>query len=520
MKSTGRTRSGVVWLIGAMWLMSVHILVAAEPEADPAAWGVYARLPGTDFAGYGERVSWRWGPDDTIVEKRGLMRTTVIRKGEQPGELVSVYNGGLYTFDGRIASDGSVTWIRRGNFLKMPSRVSIVEGRYVEDALKLDKDNQIERVASTLRLEQTQGPSVTQEPAAPMIASAPVAAAEAPAPAAATPPPQSLPTTAPIVPATSQASVTTAQEPKSGPRNLSAAELATLRQRIEGDKVRRAQALTREQQAAEQQRQQFEQQQMAALEEAQYWEEEAPAPAPNLAAVFLNTLNSEMAKHQAEREAQDAFIRDVQRQQRVIAERRQYEEERQRHEAERVRQQQYAQASQSVPSSAQTAQDAARQASQTRVTEARERELVTQAAAERARQQQLRAQQTQQTASSPAPSKPAASEATLKPLRFILSISLQNKPDDTVNPTCYSNVITRPGPPGWGGTGFLPTGSDDQAYAAVHALKDAFIARCRASGREISSEGNFSYVWNRSAGEEAKMQNARPRFREDVAVSL
>lgn len=511
MKFNGRTGPGVIWLVGAFWLMSIQSLAATEPEADPAAWGVYARLLGTDFAGYGERASWRWGPDNTIVEKRGPLRTTVIRKGEQPGELVSVYNGGLYTFDGRIAPDGSVTWIRRGNFLKMPSRVSIAEGRYLEEALKLDKNNQFERVSSTLRLEQTQGPLVDRESVATAVASVPAPVAEAATPASA--PPLPSPDTSPVVPPAAQASVITAAEPKSGPRSLSEAELATLRQRIEGDKVRRAQALTREQEAAEQQRQQFEQQQMAALEETQYWGEEVAAPAPNLAAVFLNTLSGELAKHQADREAQDAFIRDVQRQQRAVAERRQREEERQRHEAERARQQQYVQASQSAPAQARTAQDASRQAA----AEARDRELVAQASAERARQQQLR---TQQAAAAQAASKPAASEAAAKPLRFILTISLLNQPGDTVNPTCYSNVITRPGPPGWGGPGFLPPGSGDQAHAAVHALKDTFIARCRASGREITSEGNFNYVWNRSGGEEAMMQDVRPRFREDVSVSL
>lgn len=306
--------------------------------------------------------------------------------------------------------------------------------------------------------------------------------------------------------------------PKSGPRTLSEAELATLRQRIQTDRTRRADALSREQEAAEQQRQQLEQMQMAALEEETYWEEEAPAPAPNLAAVFLNTLGSEMAKHQAEREAQDAFIRDVERQQAMIVQRRQREEERQRRDAERARQQQSTHAA-VAPSPAASAQDVARKAEQARAAEARDRELATQAAAERARQQQLRAQQATSTAVAATPA-PSSSDAAVKPLRFILSISLLNKPGDTVNPMCYSNVITRPGPPGWGGPGFLPPGSGNQAHATVLSMKDAFIARCRASGREITSEGNFNYSWNRSQGEEAGMQQVGPRHREDISVSL
>ena len=312
----------------------------------------------------------------------------------------------------------------------------------------------------------------------------------------------------------------TAASSKSGPRTLSEAELATLRQRIQGDRVRRAEALDREQAAAEQQRRQFEQmQQMAAAEE--YWEE-VSAPAPNLAEVFLGTLSSELANHQAQREAQDAFIRDIERQQRAAVERRQREEERQRREAERVRQLQYAQTATVPSASVQAAQDGGI-AVRAREAEARDRELATQAAAERARLQQFRARQqaavTSASASASTAPSPSAT-AAVKPLRFILTIGLLNKPGDTVNPTCYSNVITRPGPPGWGGTGFLPQGSGDQAHAMVQSMRDAFIARCRASGREVTSVGNFNYVWNRSKGEEDLMEGTRPRFREDVAVSL
>ena len=113
-----------------------------------------------------------------------------------------------------------------------------------------------------------------------------------------------------------------------------------------------------------------------------------------------------------------------------------------------------------------------------------------------------------------------STEAAAKPLRFVLSIGLLNKPGDTVNPMCYSNVITRPGPPGWGAPGFLPPGSGQQAHDIVQSFKAAFIARCRASGREITSEGNFNYAWDQSQGSEAGMQDVRPRHREDVLVSL
>gem|GEM_PF-2573364 len=531
----------VAWLLAAALCLPVHAY-ATQSNADPAAWGVYARLLGTEFAGNGDWASWQLAPDGSIVEDRAILAKTVIRPGVRAGELIGVYGGGLHTFDGRIAPDGSVTWIRRGRFLKMPSRVSIVDGQFVEEALRLDKDEQVVAVTKTLRFAQQSGPSVATDPtdaapvsvastATPAAVSVPDVAAAAASPERPASPTTPARSTAPVAPAVA-ASPAAAQgapaasnpaAPKTGPRTLSAAELATLRQRMQADGARRAQAHSQEQAVAEQQRQQLEQMQMAAAEDT-YWEDEAPAPAPNLAEVFLNTLNSEMAKHQAEQQAQDAFIRDIQRQQAAAMERRQREEERQRREIERLQQQTSRQAS--ATPRAPTADEAAAQVARARATEERERQLATQVAAERARLQQSRTQSplaAAAVAAAPASTTSAtasSAEAAVKPLRFILSIGLRNLPGDTVNPMCYSNVITRPGPPGWGGGGFLPQGSGQQAHDIVQSFKAAFIAKCRASGREIDSEGNFNYSWNRSSTEEANMQQVGPRHREDVQVTL
>ena len=101
-----------------------------------------------------------------------------------------------------------------------------------------------------------------------------------------------------------------------------------------------------------------------------------------------------------------------------------------------------------------------------------------------------------------------------------MTISLRNLPGDKVNPTCYSNVLTRNGPPGWGEKGFLPPGSGEQARATVEALKAQFIAACQASGRQITSEGNFSWIWNQTQGEEERLAGSRAKYAEDVSVSL
>lgn len=405
-------------------------------------------------------------------------------------------------------------WLRRGPF-KTPMLLSLRDGRVVAESVTIDDARRVVKVTGTRTygpLAQTAsapvstGRSVVVPPPAASLAADVMTAGRV---AARSPAATSAPPSASLPPA-----------PKSGPRTLSEADLARLRERMQSDKARRAQALSQEQAAAEQLRQQMEQIQQMATLEAEAWEdEESSASAPNLAEVFLTTLGNEMAKNQAEREAQDAVIRDLQRQQAAAAERRQREEQRRRAEAERARQPQYAYA----PSpTAPAVPDAAEQARQTQAA-ARDRELATQAAAERQRLQQLRSQQ-QAAAPTKAPAAAtaagsASSPAAVKPLRFILT-GLLNMPGDTVNPTCYSNVITRPGPPGWSAPGFLPQGSGEQARAAVYALKDAFIARCRASAREITSDGNFNYVWNQTSSDEQTLQGVRPRFREDVSVSL
>lgn len=123
----------------------------------------------------------------------------------------------------------------------------------------------------------------------------------------------------------------------------------------------------------------------------------------------------------------------------------------------------------------------------------------------------------------PAPGAAVQSEGAAvpgKPLRFVLTISMRNLPGDKVNPTCYSNIISRPGPPGWGAPGFLPPGTAEQARETVSSLKSAFIAQCRASGREITSDGNFNFQMNQSQGDETRLQEMRARYSEDVAVRL
>lgn len=150
------------------------------------------------------------------------------------------------------------------------------------------------------------------------------------------------------------------------------------------------------------------------------------------------------------------------------------------------------------------------------------------AAAEATRQQRLQ-QQTQQAESTPVVSSPlpaspspvaastsrtsvpsASTEAgfpssspqpapvTVKTLRFWLSVGMTGLPGDTRNVYCRSNIITRPGFPGWG-TAYA---SRELALAEGEKLKPAFLAKCRQSGhgREVASP-DFQVVPNDNSDE-------------------
>lgn len=112
-----------------------------------------------------------------------------------------------------------------------------------------------------------------------------------------------------------------------------------------------------------------------------------------------------------------------------------------------------------------------------------------------------------------------AAQQGSKPLRFVLWVGLRPQVGDTSNPSCYSNVITRPGPPGWTGEPNLAHGVAEKAIAIIDSTKDAFLAKCRAvSGREI--DGTVGHDRNQSASDEASVDKVRARAGQDVTVQV
>ncbi len=92
----------------------------------------------------------------------------------------------------------------------------------------------------------------------------------------------------------------------------------------------------------------------------------------------------------------------------------------------------------------------------------------------------------------------AQSKTSGAAMTFLMEVSV-----DTIinrmNGTCYSNLVTIPGPPGWP---VFDHTNDRKAAALVDAYKAGFLAQCGQAGPVRS--GNFSYIWN-ARGSESRL---------------
>lgn len=258
-------------------------------------------------------------------------------------------------------------------------------------------------------------------------------------------------------------------EEKAGPRTLTEQDMAKLRASMARDKVQRAAALKRQQEEAVRQeqarRQQAEYEARMAAERAQQEREdreEARRSDDAFASALmggLNTFKNEVAKNQAERAQQQAFLANLQRQQQRAAEARQREQDRQQRAAAQeqlYRQQQVAAAQQqrqpATPAGGTVNQGSPAAAvmpapsSQPSQAEVAERQLRERAAAERQRLQQA-AQPPRTTPVAPVPPTPAApatpvpAEHAPKAYSAVLVHSMTKGSKANTHPTCYSNVL-------------------------------------------------------------------------------
>lgn len=123
---------------------------ASPRVADPAVWGIYAELVGSSWHKLGSRRETRWGNGDQMIEEDADFGTSVIVPGPTRGTLTLELGGsGLHTFEGTVGPDGSVLWIRKG-WLKMPYRVRLERGELVEEHVSLS-GREVASVNKTLR---------------------------------------------------------------------------------------------------------------------------------------------------------------------------------------------------------------------------------------------------------------------------------------------------------------------------------------------------------------------------------
>ena len=138
-------------------LFATGVRQARATDADPSVWGVYAHLVGTSWKGeFGTRAT-RWGAGKQMIEDDSSFGQSVITAGPTVGTLtLKLGSTGLHTFQGTIASDGSVLWVRDG-MLKMPYRVLLRDGQLVEEAVKLS-GREVASVKREMRYQQVDGP--------------------------------------------------------------------------------------------------------------------------------------------------------------------------------------------------------------------------------------------------------------------------------------------------------------------------------------------------------------------------
>lgn len=170
-------------LVGlATWLGVMTSSLANSPPArvaDPAVWGVYAYLMDTSWKGPTTKRAIRWGAEGELIEDDSGSGAAVITQGMTPGTLVRrLGKVGLNTSYGTLAGDGSVVWIRKG-FFKSTTRVSLKDGALIEEEVEL-VGTEVLTVKDILRFSQVAGkPVANQQAAAPaqqvaQLAQAPV----------------------------------------------------------------------------------------------------------------------------------------------------------------------------------------------------------------------------------------------------------------------------------------------------------------------------------------------------------
>ncbi|HET6432662.1 hypothetical protein [Dyella sp.] len=119
--------------VAALFLCAISAVATAQAPVDPAVWGPYAHVAGTQRRDPIYIVRWHWTKPGAELVEEFILRSgaevdysNTITPGAGPGKLRLVSSYMSKEWLGTVQSDGSVLWIGSG-FLKMPYRVALGE---------------------------------------------------------------------------------------------------------------------------------------------------------------------------------------------------------------------------------------------------------------------------------------------------------------------------------------------------------------------------------------------------------
>jgi len=134
-----------------------------DRPADPATWGVYARLLGARLAGkMFTGIAWSWAGDGAMLEDRGFLQPRMTIAPDGAGGLTMTTAKPDVTWSGRIEADGAVVWSSKKDY---PFRVRIDGGEAVIESVTL-KDGVVVKTNSEARYRGHLPPAMPPTPAA------------------------------------------------------------------------------------------------------------------------------------------------------------------------------------------------------------------------------------------------------------------------------------------------------------------------------------------------------------------
>jgi|GEM_PF-2732762 len=325
-----------------------QVTMRVAVEADPAIWGVYAKLMGGRWRSANGVIlyTYKWlEPGKVIVQhsEAAAVADVHITRGEEAGQLLyKVTELGGPRYVGQVQPDGSVLFVR-DVLVKTGFRVMLMPDGELQRQWLDFKRGKMVGVHEKDTLHFRDVADHRSESAWPTSTKTALAEGE-PAPAAPTP----------VDYAASDGIADGGAEAPAGiaPRQLSEQDVQRLRDNIAKSKARAAEAAAKAEQQRQEEALRRQEEELRRQEEAlayDDYDDYDDEPAPSAGATFLNALNTfsntyaaETAKYQQQAAQQQQFMNNLRREAEAVDRRRRNEQERQRLAQERTRLEQLA----------------------------------------------------------------------------------------------------------------------------------------------------------------------------------